>query len=120
MQRTTHREICAGLSLAALLVVGGSMAAAVQPPQPEASESLVRRNQLQLTLAGAERAIVVSHQKAKEMGIKVNIAVVDDGGHLLAFVRMDGARPGSVPTSITKATSAAISCRASSGCPCAA
>ncbi|MCA9183966.1 MAG: heme-binding protein, partial [Planctomycetales bacterium] len=37
----------------------------------------------------------------------VNIAVVDDGGHLLAFARMDGARPASVYTSITKATSAA-------------
>jgi glc operon protein GlcG len=38
----------------------------------------------------------------------VNIAVVDDGGHLLAFARMDGARPASAYTSITKATSAAL------------
>jgi glc operon protein GlcG len=39
--------------------------------------------------------------------LKVNIAVVDDGGHLIAFERMDGARPASGYTAITKATSAA-------------
>src|SRR5262249_10661886 len=37
-----------------------------------------------------------------------NIAVADDGGHLLAFARMDGARTSSAYTAITKATSAAI------------
>ena len=41
------------------------------------------------------------------MGVKENIAVVDDGGHLLAFARMDGARPASGTTAITKAVSAA-------------
>ena len=45
--------------------------------------------------------------KARSMRLKVNIAVVDDGGHLLAFERMDGARPASGYTAITKATSAA-------------
>jgi glc operon protein GlcG len=37
----------------------------------------------------------------------VNIAIVDDGGHLLAFARMDGARPASGYTAQTKAVSAA-------------
>ena len=37
----------------------------------------------------------------------MNIAVVDDGGHLLAFARMDGARPASVATATTKAVTAA-------------
>ena len=41
------------------------------------------------------------------MNLKVNIAVVDDGGHLLAFDRMDGARPASGYTAITKAITAA-------------
>jgi glc operon protein GlcG len=41
------------------------------------------------------------------MGVKANIAVVDDGGHLLAFARMDGARPASAYTAQTKATTAA-------------
>jgi glc operon protein GlcG len=51
--------------------------------------------------------IVGSEAKATSLGLKVNIAVVDDGGHLLAFERMDGARPASAYTAITKATSAA-------------
>jgi glc operon protein GlcG len=41
------------------------------------------------------------------MQLKVNIAIVDDGGHMLAFVRMDGARPASGYTAMTKATAAA-------------
>ena len=42
------------------------------------------------------------------MKINANIAVADDGGHLLAFARMDGARPASAAaTAQTKATSAA-------------
>ena len=45
--------------------------------------------------------------KALEMKLNVNIAAVDDGGHLIAFERMDGARPASLYTAITKATSAA-------------
>ncbi|WP_417849758.1 heme-binding protein [Thalassoglobus sp.] len=71
------------------------------------TQQLVRTNRVQLTLMGAEKAIVAGRKKAEEMGILVNIAVVDEGGHLLAFARMDGARPASVYTSITKATSAA-------------
>ena len=41
------------------------------------------------------------------MNLKMNIAVVDDGGHLLAFERMEGARPASGYTSLTKAITAA-------------
>jgi uncharacterized protein GlcG (DUF336 family) len=41
------------------------------------------------------------------MGWKMNIAVVDDGGHLIAFERMEGARPASAYTAMTKATTAA-------------
>jgi glc operon protein GlcG len=51
--------------------------------------------------------IAAAEAKALEMKLKLDIAVVDDGGHLLAFERMDGARPASVYTAITKATSAA-------------
>lgn len=68
---------------------------------------LVQRNRVSLTLAGAELAISAARQQAAEMKLSVNISVVDDGGHLVAFARMDGARPASVYTSITKATSAA-------------
>jgi glc operon protein GlcG len=68
---------------------------------------LVLRNQVRLTLAGARSVIAGAAAKARSMQLKVNIAVVDDGGHLIAFERMDGARPASGYTAITKATTAA-------------
>ncbi|MCA9143055.1 MAG: heme-binding protein [Planctomycetaceae bacterium] len=97
-------------SIVLLVLVGATTAAGQTNSFTAASndgQPLVRTNRAQLTLAGAERAVVASRKQAEVMGVQVNIAVVDDGGHLLAFARMDGARPGSVYTSITKATSAA-------------
>jgi glc operon protein GlcG len=82
-----------------------------------ASSSLVARNQLRLNLAGAKTALAAAEAKAASMGWKMNIAVVDDGGHLLAFSRMDGARPASVATAITKATTAATLRQASGPLP---
>jgi glc operon protein GlcG len=42
------------------------------------------------------------------MGVPMIIAVVDDGGYLMAFARMDGAKISSVDIAIAKAISAAI------------
>jgi glc operon protein GlcG len=67
----------------------------------------VTGGRLQLNLAGAETILAASKQKAAAMQLKVNIAIVDDGGHLLSFARMDGARPASGSTALTKAVSAA-------------
>jgi glc operon protein GlcG len=69
--------------------------------------SLVLRNQVRLTLSGAQRILDGAQKKAGEMNLKVNIAVVDDGGHMIAFARMDGARPASGYTATTKAVTAA-------------
>ena len=44
-----------------------------------------------LTLAEANRVIAGAIEKANQMGAKMNIAVCDAGGRLLAFQRMDGA-----------------------------
>jgi glc operon protein GlcG len=71
------------------------------------SSAVVLRNQVKLTLSGARLIIAGAEARAAEMGLKVNIAVVDDGGHLLTFDRMDGARPASGYTAMTKATTAA-------------
>lgn len=68
---------------------------------------LVTRDHIRLSQRGAQTILDAAQVKAKEMKLKVNIAIVDDGGHLLAFVRMDGARPASGYTAITKATAAA-------------
>jgi glc operon protein GlcG len=81
----------------------------VQPAPTEEKKppQLVTRDRIQLNLAGAEVILADTKKRAEEMKLKVNIAVVDDGGHLLAFARMDGARPASGYTAITKAVTAA-------------
>ena len=71
------------------------------------SSALVLRGQVRLTMLGARKAIAGAEAKAAELKLKSNITVVDDAGLLLAFERMDGARPASISTSQTKAVSAA-------------
>ena len=47
-------------------------------------------------------------QKARTMGFSVCIAVVDDGGHLMVFMRTDNARLYAIPIAIAKARSAVL------------
>ena len=56
-----------------------------------------------ITLADARRIIATAEKKADEIGQPMNIAVVDEGGNLVAHVRMDNAWLGSVDISIKKA-----------------
>ncbi len=93
------------VTILALALVTTPLVADDSPDQK--SENLVQRNRISLTLAGAEVALSAAQQKAKELKLNVNITVVDEGGHAIAFARMDGARPASVYTSMTKATTAA-------------
>jgi uncharacterized protein GlcG (DUF336 family) len=60
-----------------------------------------------LTLAEANQVIQGAIDKAREMNIKVSVAVCDAGGRLLAFNRMDGAIWGSVYGSQGKAIASA-------------
>lgn len=73
----------------------------------EKQKPLITRERVQLNLAGAEVILKAAKTKAEALGMKGNIAVVDDGGHLMAFIRMDGARPASASTAMAKAVSAA-------------
>ncbi len=65
-----------------------------------------------LTLADAKIILEGAEAKSREIGVDMDIAVVDDGGHLLAFIRMDGARVTSIDVSINKAFTAACARRA--------
>ncbi|HEX4230281.1 MAG TPA: heme-binding protein [Bryobacteraceae bacterium] len=56
-----------------------------------------------MTLAEARKIISAAEQKAAEIGQPMNIAVVDQGGNLVAHVRMDNAWIGSVDIAINKA-----------------
>ena len=64
---------------------------------------------LRLTQAGAMKIIEAAVRKAVEMKKPQCIAVVDEGGHLLAFTRMDGGKRLSIESSIRKAATAASS-----------
>jgi glc operon protein GlcG len=68
----------------------------------------VTLNNAKLTLEGAEAALAAAKVHAIRIGVPMNIAVVDDGGHLIAFARMDGAKLSSVDIAINKAVAAAI------------
>lgn len=60
------------------------------------------------------RAVVDAAQKyAVDHDWKVTISVVDDGGHLLGLLRLDGAAPNTAMLSPGKAHTAALGCRES-------
>src|SRR5438046_10410139 len=59
-----------------------------------------------ITLADAKKVIAAAEKKAAEIGQPMNIAVADEGGNLVAHVRMDRAWMGSIDISINKAWTA--------------
>src|SRR5512137_2004112 len=65
-----------------------------------------------LTLDDARTVVEGAEDKARGIGVDMDIAVVDDGGHLLAFIRMDRARLTSIDVAINKAFTAACARRA--------
>lgn len=65
-----------------------------------------------LTLSDARLVLEGAEARARAIGVDMDVAVVDDGGHLLAFVRMDNARVTSIDVAISKAFTAACARRA--------
>ncbi len=61
---------------------------------------------MHINLAQAEKAVAAAKAILIELGSQMNIAVVDAGANILAFVRLDGAWLGSVDVSLTKAKTA--------------
>ena len=62
-----------------------------------------------ISLADAQSIVSAGEAAARAHGIAVAVSVVDEGGHLVAFERMDGAPFGTVRFSERKAmTSAAL------------
>jgi len=60
-----------------------------------------------ISLERASAAIAAAVAEAKNHGWKLNVAVVDSGGNLVAFQRMDGAQLASIQVSEHKARAAA-------------
>lgn len=68
---------------------------------------LVDRQRIALTLDGAKLMMIAAERKASKIGVNMDIAIVDDGGNLLCFHRMDGAKITSIDVAINKAFTAA-------------
>lgn len=61
------------------------------------------RSHSTLTLAAARLAVDAAVAEAERLGVRMNVAVTDPGGALLAFARMDGAFTASADIAIDKA-----------------
>jgi uncharacterized protein GlcG (DUF336 family) len=69
------------------------------------------RNRPALTLADVKRMLGAAEAEGARNKWNVAIAVLDDGGHLLGFHRMDGATPANAEIAVLKGRSAAVSRR---------
>ena len=78
--------------------------------------ALVTHNRPKLTLEGARAVLAAAQRRAEEIRVPMNIAIVDDGAHLIAFERMDGAKLSSISIALVKAQAAAMR-RAATGPP---
>jgi uncharacterized protein GlcG (DUF336 family) len=67
----------------------------------------------ELTLADCEKISAAATAEARRNKWIVAIAILDDGGHLLHFARMDGATPANAAIAVEKGRTAALSRRSS-------
>ena len=66
----------------------------------------LKNKYMSISLDQAEKLSHVAKAKASEIGVAVNIAIVDEGANLVCFHRMDNAWLGSLDISIKKAKTA--------------
>src|SRR5437588_12162187 len=66
-----------------------------------------------ITLADAKSMMAAAEAEAARNGWEVVIAILNDGGRIVAVHRVDGARPGNDEIAIAKATTSAMTCRPS-------
>lgn len=102
LSRRSALGIGTGAAAAALLAHGASAQQATPTADTEPLTTLdISRDQAQAVI---EAAIA----RAAEIGTRMNVAVVDVGGNLKAFSRMDGAWLGSIDIAIRKAVTARL------------
>ena len=66
-----------------------------------------------LTLEDCRKISAAAEAEARKNSWNVCIAILDDGGHLLHVVRMDGATPANAEIAVMKASTAALTRRSS-------
>ena len=64
-----------------------------------------------LSLDDCKKMIAACEAEARRNSWNVAIAILDDGGHLLMFLRMDGATPANADNAAQKGRTAAVSRR---------
>ncbi len=96
------------VAVAAALALTTVLAAAGQPANQIAAQhtNLTPLISQDITLDQAQEVLAAAVAAAEEQGTKMDIAVVDAGGNLKAFARMDGAWLGSIDIAVTKARTA--------------
>ena len=67
----------------------------------------------ELTLEDCRKMSAAAEEEARRHKWIVAIAILDDGGHLLHLVRMDGATPANAAIAVEKARTAAVTRRPS-------
>jgi uncharacterized protein GlcG (DUF336 family) len=97
----------------ALLLGTGTLAFAQQPPAQNPADAVPDKMPFDIpygtpiTLERAQAAINATVAESRKRGWKMNVAVVDSGGNLVAFQRMDGAQLASIRIAQHKARAAA-------------
>jgi glc operon protein GlcG len=106
-----HSRILAIALIGAALLVGGASRAQTTAPNP--LDVVPDKMPFDvpygapIPLERAQAVIAAAVAEAAKHDWKMNVAVVDSGGNLVAFARMDGAQFASVPISEHKARTAA-------------
>ncbi|MBV8428515.1 MAG: heme-binding protein [Hyphomicrobiales bacterium] len=103
------RNLALAMSVAALIMSAGVAGAQTQPNPLDVIPDKMPFDVPYGSPIGVERAksvITAAADEAKKHGWKLNIAVVDSGGNLVAFERMDGAQLASIAISEHKARTA--------------
>jgi glc operon protein GlcG len=99
--------------LLAVIAAGTASSGAQQPPAPYPLDDVPDKMPFDIpygapiTLERAQAAIAATAAEARKHDWKLCIAVVDSGGNLVAFERMDGAQLASVQVSEHKARASA-------------
>ena len=93
-----------GAAATALYVSAPTSTALAQPAQPAGKSDAMSSKDITLDQAAA--VMKAAAEKAKEINCKMDIAIVDAGGNLKGFARMDGAWLGSIDIAIKKAKTA--------------
>ncbi len=83
----------------------GPWAVASDPSVDRGSTTLAP---MPLSLESAQTVIAGAHAHARQLGVRITVAVVDEGGLLQALGRMDGAPPLSAQIAEAKAVGAAL------------